>query len=192
VNASIDHLVIAADSLEQGADWRAATFGVQPSGRGKHPLMGTHHRVIAISSESTRLLDKTPEEVAMTVTFNHTIVYATDKRRSAEFLANVLGLPKPQAMWSFMTVPLDHGVALDFATADRPISPQHYAFLVSEEDFDGIFTRIQTQGIPYWADPGRSRPQQINHNDGGRGVYFADPDGHFLEAITRPYGSGAA
>jgi catechol 2,3-dioxygenase-like lactoylglutathione lyase family enzyme len=127
----------------------------------------------------------------MAVTFNHTIVYATDKRRSAEFLANVLGLPKPQAMWSFMTVPLDHGVALDFATADRPISPQHYAFLVGEEDFDGIFARIQAQGIAYWADPGRSRAQQINHNDGGRGVYFADPDGHLLEAITRPYGSGA-
>jgi catechol 2,3-dioxygenase-like lactoylglutathione lyase family enzyme len=136
--------------------------------------------------------DKTPEEVTMTVTFNHTIVYATDKRRSAKFLANVLGLPEPQPMWSFMTVPLEHGVALDFATADRPISPQHYAFLVSEEDFDGIFARILAEGIPYWADPGRSRPQQINHNDGGRGVYFADPDGHFLEAITRPYGSGAA
>jgi hypothetical protein len=52
VNASIDHLVIAADSLEQGADRRAATFGVQPSGGGKHPRMGTHNRVIAISSES--------------------------------------------------------------------------------------------------------------------------------------------
>ncbi len=128
----------------------------------------------------------------MTVTFNHTIVYATDKRHSAKFLANVLGLPKPQAMWSFMTVLLDHGVALDFATADRPISPQHYAFLVSEEDFDGILARIQAQRIPYLADLGRSRPQQINHNEGGRGVYFADPDGHFLEAFTRPYGSGAA
>jgi catechol 2,3-dioxygenase-like lactoylglutathione lyase family enzyme len=128
----------------------------------------------------------------MTVAFNHTIVYARDKRRSAEFLASVLGLPEPQAMWSFMTVTFEHGVALDFATTDRPISSQHYAFLVSEEDFDGIFTRIQAQGIPYWADPGRSRPQQINHNDGGRGVYFADPDGHILEAITRPYGSSAA
>ena len=128
----------------------------------------------------------------MTVAFNHTIVYATDKHHSAEFLANMLGLPKPQAMWSFMTVALDNGVALDFATADGPISPQHYAFLVSEEDFDGIFARIQDQGIPCWADPGRSRPQQINTNDGGRGVYFDGPDGHFLEAITRPYGSAAA
>ena len=62
--------------------------------------------------------------------------------------------------------------------------------LVSEEDFDGIFARIQAQGIPFWADPGRSRPQQINHNDGGRGVYWNDPNGHYLEIITRPYGSG--
>ncbi|WP_423183402.1 VOC family protein [Arthrobacter sp. NyZ413] len=128
----------------------------------------------------------------MTVSFNHTIVYATDKRRSAEFLANVLGLPEPQALWSFMTVSLEDGVALDFATASGPISPQHYAFLVTEDEFDGIFARIQRDGIPYWADPARSRPRQINHNDGGRGVYFDDPDGHFLEAITRPYGSGAS
>ncbi|BAS14442.1 glutathione transferase FosA [Arthrobacter sp. Hiyo8] len=127
----------------------------------------------------------------MTVSFNHAIVYATDKRRSAEFLAKVFGLPKPQAMWSFMTVAFDHGVALDFATADRPISPQHYAFLVSEDDFDGIFAGSR----PRASLLGRSctlTPQLINHNDGGRGVYFADPDGHFLEAITRPYGSGAA
>ena len=89
----------------------------------------------------------------MTVTFNHTIVYATDKRHSAEFLTHVLGLPEPRAVWSFMTVPLDHGVALDFATAERPIAPQHYAFLGGEEDFDGILARIQAQGIPYWADP---------------------------------------
>ncbi len=84
------------------------------------------------------------------------------------------------------------GVSLDIAEDHGTPHPQHYAFLVSEEEFDGIFARIQAQGIPYWADPGRSRPQQINHNDGGRGVYFTDPDGHFLEAITRPYGSGAA
>lgn len=127
----------------------------------------------------------------MTISFNHTIVYARDKHRSAEFLANVLGLPAPTPMWSFVTVSLDHGAALDFADTDREISPQHYAFLVSEEEFDGIFARIQAAGIPYWADPGRSRPQEINHGDGGRGVYFKDPNGHLLEAITRPYGSGA-
>ena len=127
----------------------------------------------------------------MTVSFNHTIVYATDKRRSAEFLAQVFGLAKPQAMWSFVTVSLDQGVALDFATADRPISPQHYAFLVSEDDFDTIFGRIQAQQLNYWADPYHQQPGEINTRDGGRGVYFDDPNGHVLELLTRPYGSGS-
>ena len=66
----------------------------------------------------------------------------------------------------------------------------HYAFLVSEQEFDEIFGRIQRAGIAYYADPWHRRPGEINHNDGGRGAYFADPNGHNLEIITRPYGSG--
>jgi catechol 2,3-dioxygenase-like lactoylglutathione lyase family enzyme len=128
----------------------------------------------------------------MAIEFNHTIVHARDKHASAEFFARILGLPAPTPMWSFMTVPLANGVALDFAAAQGDFPSQHYAFLVSEEEFDGIFARIEAEGIPYWADPGRSQAEQINHNDGGRGLYFQDPDGHLLEAITRPYGSGAA
>jgi catechol 2,3-dioxygenase-like lactoylglutathione lyase family enzyme len=61
---------------------------------------------------------------------------------------------------------------------------------VSEEEFDHIFARIKGRSLPYWADPGRQRPGCINRNDGGRGVYWNDPDGHLLEIITRPYGSG--
>jgi catechol 2,3-dioxygenase-like lactoylglutathione lyase family enzyme len=89
-------------------------------------------------------------------------------------------------------VELDNGVSLDFAAADGPIQPQHYAFLISEVDFDAVFGRIGEQGLGYWADPRRSHPGEINHNDGGRGVYFLDPDGHYLEVITRPYGSGGS
>jgi catechol 2,3-dioxygenase-like lactoylglutathione lyase family enzyme len=63
-------------------------------------------------------------------------------------------------------------------------------FLVSEEEFDDAFARIKALGIDIWADPMQKKPGEINHNDGGRGVYFKDPDGHFLELITRPYGSG--
>ena len=62
---------------------------------------------------------------------------------------------------------------------------------MTEDDFDEIFARITGQDLEYWADPGLSRPFVINHNDGGRGVYFSDPDGHILEIFTRPYGSGA-
>ena len=126
----------------------------------------------------------------MTAQLNHTIVYSSDRTKSARFLAEILGRPAPVRFGPFEVVELDNGVSLDFAAADGPIQPQHYAFLISEADFDAVFGRIREQGIQYWADPRRSRPGEINHNDGGRGVYFPDPDGHYLEVITRPYGSG--
>ncbi|WP_235503444.1 hypothetical protein [Aeromicrobium sp. Root344] len=66
--------------------------------------------------------------------------------------------------------------------------PQHYAFLVSDDEFDEVLGRIQERELSYWADPFHGRPDEINHNDGGRGVYWADPNGHNLEIITRPYG----
>jgi catechol 2,3-dioxygenase-like lactoylglutathione lyase family enzyme len=80
-------------------------------------------------------------------------------------------------------------VNLDFYETQGEIAPQHYAFLITEAEFDEIFARIRERGADYWADPGQSRPGQINHNDGGRGVYFEDPNGHLLEIITRPYGA---
>jgi catechol 2,3-dioxygenase-like lactoylglutathione lyase family enzyme len=124
----------------------------------------------------------------MAVQLNHTIVHATDKRRSATFLAEILGLPEPTPFGPFLVVEAANGVSLDFV--EEPGEPQHYAFLVSEDEFDAIFGRITERGLPYWADPGRRRPGETNTNDGGRGVYWEDPDGHFLEIITRPYGSG--
>ena len=71
------------------------------------------------------------------------------------------------------------------------IRPQHYAFLVSEDEFDAIYGQIQSRDLEHWADPQAARPGEINHNDGGRGVYFQDPAGHYMEILTRPYGSGA-
>ena len=127
----------------------------------------------------------------MPVSLNHTIVAARDSEASAAFLADVLGLAPPVPFGPFMTVETANEVTLDFIDSDGEITSQHYAFLVSEAEFDEIFGRIVEQGLRYWADPGQRRPGEINHNDGGRGVYFPDPDGHFLEIITRPYGSGA-
>lgn len=126
----------------------------------------------------------------MSVELNHTIVSAHDRDASAAFLADLLGLETPKPFGPFMVVELANGVNLDFAAADGEITPQHYAFLVSEADFDEIFGRIRDQALPYWADPAGRRPGEINHNDGGRGLYFPDPNGHVLEIITRPYGSG--
>lgn len=127
----------------------------------------------------------------MSVELNHTIVRASDRDASASFLVEVLGLEPPTPFGPFMVVQVANGVSLDYASAGGDIAPQHYAFLVSESEFDEIFGRIQARDLPYWADPGRRRPGEINHNDGGRGVYFPDPDGHQLEIITRPYGSAS-
>ena len=127
----------------------------------------------------------------MTVQLNHTIVSAHDSAVSAAFLSEILGLPAPRRWGPFTLVETANGVSLDFATADGAITPQHYAFLVSEDEFDVIFGRILERRLDHWADPGRNRPGEINRRDGGRGVYFEDPNGHSLEILTRPYGSGS-
>ena len=126
----------------------------------------------------------------MAVELNHTIVSVRDRQTSARFLAEILGLPAPTRFGPFLTVETSNGVSLDFLATEGKIASQHYAFLVSESEFDAIFARIRERDLPYWADPGQTRPGEINHGDGGRGVYFEDPNGHLLEIITRPYGSG--
>jgi catechol 2,3-dioxygenase-like lactoylglutathione lyase family enzyme len=126
----------------------------------------------------------------MAVQLNHTIVEARDREASANFLAEILGLPAPKPFGPFLVVDVDNDVSLDFMQTDGEVPAQHYAFLVSEGEFDEIFGRIRERGLPYWADPFYQQAGQINTNDGGRGVYWKDPDGHRLEIITRPYGSG--
>ncbi len=125
----------------------------------------------------------------MTIQLNHTIVSARDQDASARFLTELLGLPAPKNYGPFTVVQTGE-TSLDFFSTDQAITPQHYAFLVGEQEFDQIFARIQAKGVPYWADPHHTKPGQINHRDGGRGCYFDDPDGHILEILTRPYGSG--
>ena len=127
----------------------------------------------------------------MAIQLNHTIVHAKDAKASATFLTQLLGLAEPSKFGPFWTATLDNGVTLDYIDTDQPFIIEHYAFLVSEREFDEIFERIQQRQLEYWADPGHSRRAQINRNDGGRGVYWNDPNGHYLEIITRPYGSGS-
>jgi extradiol dioxygenase family protein len=104
------------------------------------------------------------------------------------WLAQILGRVVPLSLGPFWAVPLDNGATLDFRDSET-IPVQHYAFLVSEQEFDAIFERIRARGLRYWADPMHQREFQVNHNDGGRGLYWNDPNGHYLEIITRPYGS---
>ena len=125
----------------------------------------------------------------MAAQLNHTIVWCRDKHASSAFMAAMLGLPEPTAFLHFMVIPLANGVSMDFMEKNGPIAAQHYAFLVSDAEFDAGMARITDNGMDYWADPARSRPGEINRHWGGRGVYFEDPDGHLLELITKTYGS---
>lgn len=127
----------------------------------------------------------------MAIQLNHTIVHARDAKASAAFLAEILGLAEPGRFGPFWTVHLENGVTLDYIDCDEVPIIEHYAFLVTESEFDAIFGRIQQRQLEYWADPRHSHPFEINHHDGGRGVYWNDPNGHYLEIITRPYGSGS-
>ncbi len=127
----------------------------------------------------------------MAITLNHTIVAARDKTASATFLTELFDLPGARPFGPFLVVGVGD-TSLDYADVGdgEEIHPQHYAFLVSEDEFDVIYGRIHDRGLQHWADPRGTRPGEINHNDGGRGVYFRDPAGHYLEILTRPYGSG--
>jgi catechol 2,3-dioxygenase-like lactoylglutathione lyase family enzyme len=127
----------------------------------------------------------------MSVKLNHTIVYARDKSASSRFLSDILGLTAPVPFGPFMGVQVDNDVTLDFMDAPGKVTSQHYAFLIGEKEFDEIFGRLRERKLPYWADPGKQQRNEINTRDGGRGLYFEDANGHLLEILTRPYGSGA-
>ena len=97
----------------------------------------------------------------MAVEFNHTIVWARDSQTSAAFLAEVLGLSAPKRWGPFVVVAADNGTDIDFMDADGEITPQHYAFLVSESEFEEIFGRIRERTLPYWSDPAQTQRDEI-------------------------------
>lgn len=129
----------------------------------------------------------------MTIALNHTIVAAANAETSARWLAQLFGLDEPKQLGHFWQVETANGVGLDFASVgpDQTVNSQHYAFLISEPEFDLIYGRLLEAGADHWADPTQRHSGEINTHDGGRGVYFLSNDGHYLEVITRPYGSGA-
>ena len=126
----------------------------------------------------------------MAVRLNHTIVAAHDRDASATFLTEIMGLSPPLRLGPFAVVQIGGDTSLDYMKTEGEVVSQHYAFLVSEVEFDEIYARICERHLPYWSDPGRQHRNQINGWDDGRGLYFDDPNGHLLEIITRPYGSG--
>ena len=126
----------------------------------------------------------------MTVELNHTIVQVKDRWAASREVGHVLGLPEATAYGPFAELKVDNAASLDFMDTEGEIHAQHYAFLVDEDDFDLVLGRLRDGGRAWWADPFKRRAQQINHDDGGRGLYWQGHDGHWLEIITRPYGSG--
>lgn len=129
-----------------------------------------------------------PELPVGTVHLNHTVVYAKDRRLSADFLATILGLTVDAPFGPFLPVDLGNGVTLDYyEQRDEPVQSQHYAFLVPDDAFDGMIARLEAAGVTYYADPSHTEPGRINRLFGGRGAYFDDPSGHNMEIMTRPY-----
>ena len=130
----------------------------------------------------------------MTIRLDHTIVPAKDKIVSAEFFAEVFGLSVVRG--HFAQVRVNESLTLDFADEPEawggpgfdPVTGRshHYAFHVSDAEFDAIFGRVKAKGIPYGSEPHRHTDGRINHRRGGRGFYFEDPNGHLLEVMTVP------
>jgi len=129
----------------------------------------------------------------MAIELNHTIVPAHDKVASAKFFARILGLPFEESTVNyFAPVRVNDALTMDFADSEQGtdatdrdcIASHHYAFKVSEAEFEVIFARIQAEGLVYGSGPYSHEDMKINHRGGGRGVYFSDPNGHLLELLT--------
>jgi catechol 2,3-dioxygenase-like lactoylglutathione lyase family enzyme len=120
----------------------------------------------------------------MAIILNHTIVPAHDKEGSARFFAGIFGLRYEGAQGHFAPVQVNETLTLDFDNASS-FDIHHYAFHVSDAEFDAIFERVKAAGIPYGSDPWHLENREINHWNDGRGVYFRDPNGHLLELLTR-------
>ena len=124
----------------------------------------------------------------MAIELNHTIVPARDPDASAQFLADILGLAVDPPVSHFTPVTLANHVTLDYDQHDD-VEAHHYAFLVSEEEFDAAFARIKDRGVIFFADPAcRQAGQVYSGKNGSRGTYFRDPDGHLMEILTPAQG----
>ena len=123
----------------------------------------------------------------MTIELNHTIVPSHDNEASARFYQDLFGFEYDGPLGHFAPVRISsQALTLDFDTREN-FHSQHYAFKVSEAEFDEIFGRVQALQLRYGSGPMTPEDGEINHWNGGRGVYFRDPNGHLLELLTRDY-----
>ena len=121
----------------------------------------------------------------MAIVLDHTIVPARDKDASARFFAQIMGLTYEGASGHFAPVQVNDSLTFDFDNRDS-FESHHYAFYISDDDFDAILTRVKAAGRTFGSGPRTPEDGEINTRRGGRGFYFADLDGHLLEVMTRP------
>ena len=122
----------------------------------------------------------------MEITLNHTIVPSHDKVESAKFYSNIFGFEYVGEFARFIVVRVNKTLCLDFANSEK-FEPHHYAFKVSEKEFDDIFRRIKFENIKHGSGPSDPENMKINYDNDGRGVYFRDTNGHLLEILTTDY-----
>lgn len=120
----------------------------------------------------------------MTITLNHTIVWARDKEAAARFFAEVFGLRFEGSDGHFAPVRVNDTLTLDFADAKKTIAGQHYAFHVSDAEFDAILQRVKAAGLAFGSGPMSLQDGKLNDWNGGRGFYYKDHDGHVIELMT--------
>ena len=120
----------------------------------------------------------------MTFKIDHTIVPSHDKEEAAKFIGRMFGFEYTGSTGHFAPVQVSDSITLDFDNREN-FESHHYAFYVSDEDFDGTLARIQAEGVTYGSLPGSQDDMQINTRRGGRGFYFRDKDGHSWELLTR-------
>jgi catechol 2,3-dioxygenase-like lactoylglutathione lyase family enzyme len=121
----------------------------------------------------------------MTISLNHTIVPVRDKVAGAKFFARVFGVRRGRTNY-FAPVKVNKALTFLFSDEDKTFDSHHYAFHVSNKEFDAIFGRIKKAGIVYGSAPWSTEDGKLNDWGGGRGLYFKDPDGHLLELMTVP------
>ena len=122
----------------------------------------------------------------MEITLNHTIIPAYDKVKSAEFYTRIFGFKYIGKFSHFIVVRVNKTLCLDFADSEK-FDPHHYAFKVTDQDFDSIFERLKLENIKYGSGPYTSENMNMNHDNEGRGIYFRDANGHLLEILTTDY-----
>jgi catechol 2,3-dioxygenase-like lactoylglutathione lyase family enzyme len=124
-------------------------------------------------------------EVIMAITLNHTIVPARGKEAAARLFAQLFGLTYDGPGEHFAPVKVNDTLTFLFDD-DTNFESHHYAFHVSDEEFDAIFRRVRERGLIFGSAPWSADDGKLNDWGGGKGVYFRTPDGHLLELMTVP------